>query len=172
MGKFYKNLFKRNVFYWLGILILVGLLFFLKTSLGNSVSEIAKKQDLLTARSSSLKSLATLREQFQQANPYFSLLENILPPRDQLLNFSKELESLAKKSELDFGFTFGEEKVSSGKQPGYISFRLTLTGTYNEFDGFLKSVEASRYFVDFSNVDMTKKGDTFSVIVNGKVFFR
>ncbi len=172
MGKFYKNLFKRNIFYFLGVIILVGLLFFLKTNMENSVLSISQKHNILTTRYNSLRSLASLRSEFEKAKPYFSLLENILPPRDQLLVFSNELENLAKKSGLEFGFTFGEEKSASGKEPGYISFRLTLAGSYEGFASFLKSVESSRYFVNFSNVDIAKKGDGFSAILNGKVFFR
>lgn len=138
----------------------------------SSVKKIGEQYSTLTARSNSLLSLATLRGEFIKANPYFSLLENILPPRDQLLSFSKELENIARKNNLEFNFTFGEEKVSSGNDPGQISFRAVVNGGYEGISEFLKGIESSRYFIDPSSVDLVKRGLVFSATINGKVFFR
>lgn len=138
----------------------------------SSVKKISSQYSTLTTRSNSLLSLATLRGEFVKANPYFSFLENILPPRDQLLSFSKELESIARKNNLEFSFSFGEEKLSSGKEPGQISFRLIVGGNYEDISDFLGGIETSRYFIDPTSVDLVKKGSGFSATINGKVFFR
>lgn len=172
MNKFYKNLFKHNWLYISGILVLVILIFVLKINMESSVAKISSQHSTLATRSSSLLSLATLKGDFIKANPYFSFLENVLPPRDQLLSFSKELEGIARKNNLEFSFTFGEEKVSSGKEPGQISFRAIVNGNYNDISNFLKGVESSRYFIDPSSVDLAKKGAIFTATINGKVFFR
>lgn len=172
MNKFYKNLFKHNWLYISGILALVVLLFILKTNMGSSVAKINSQYNTLTARSNSLLSLATLRGEFIKANPYFSFLENILPPRDQLLSFSKELENIARKNNLEFSFSFGEEKLASGKDPGQIAFRAIVTGSYEGILEFLKGIEIGRYFIDSSSIDLVKKGSNFSATINGKVFFR
>ena len=172
MNKFYKNLLKHNWLYLSGILLSVILLFLLKINMESSVKKISEQYSALTARSNSLLSLATLRGEFIKANPYFSLLENILPPRDQLLSFSKELENIARKNNLEFNFNFGEEKVSSGSDPGQISFRAIVNGGYEGISEFLKGIESSRYFIDPSSVDLVKRGSVFSATINGKVFFR
>lgn len=172
MNNFYKNLLKRNTFYLLGILALAALLFFIYTNIQDSVLKISQERSALVSKSNALSSLASLRGEFEKAKPYFSLLENILPPRDQLLVFSKELEGLAKKNNLNFGFTYGEEKLSTDKEPGYIAFRISVTGGYAGLTNFLKSLEIERYFIDISTVDASKKGDDFSAIINGKVFVR
>jgi len=172
MNKFYKNLLKHNWLYISGILILVVLAFFLKGNLESSITKISTQHKTLATRSSSLLSLATLRGEFAKANPYFSFLENILPPRDQLLSFSNELENIARKNNLEFSFSFGEEKLSSGKDPGQISFRAIVNGSYKGISDFLNSIETSRYFIDPSSVDMVKRGSSFSATINGKVFFR
>lgn len=172
MNNFYKSLFKHNWLYISGIVILAALIFFLKFNMESSAKKINGQYDILATRSSSLLSLATLRGEFTKANPYFSFLENILPPRDQLLSFSKELEGIARKNNLEFNFNFGEEKLSSGKDPGQISFRAIVNGSYDGIYQFLKGMESSRYFIDPSNVDLSKKGETFSATINGKVFFR
>jgi len=172
MNKFYKNLLKHNWLYISGILILVVLALFLKGNLESSITKISTQHKTLATRSSSLLSLATLRGEFAKANPYFSFLENILPPRDQLLSFSNELENIARKNNLEFSFSFGEEKLSSGKDPGQISFRAIVNGSYKGISDFLNSIETSRYFIDPSSVDMVKRGSSFSATINGKVFFR
>ncbi|MDO8442707.1 MAG: hypothetical protein Q7S81_00350 [bacterium] len=172
MNKFYKNLLKHNWLYISGILILAVLLFVLKINMQSSVAKISSQHSILATRSNSLLSLATLKGEFIKANPYFSLLENILPPRDQLLSFSKELEGIARKNNLEFNFNFGEEKLSSGTNPGQISFRAIVNGSYDGVSDFLKGVETSKYFIDPSSVDLVKKGAGFSATINGKVFFR
>jgi len=172
VNKFYKNLFRRNALYISGILALAGLVLFIYMDIQASVLTITQKNNTLATRSNSLSSLAILRGEFEKAKPYFSLLENILPPRDQLLSFSKELEGIAKKNSLEFGFTFGEERLATPTEPGYIAFRATVTGTYAGLANFLRSLETGRYFIDVSTVDSVKKGDGFSNIINGRVFFR
>ena len=136
------------------------------------VAKISLQHSTLATRSSSLLSLATLRGDLTKANPYFSFLENILPPRDQILTFESELKNIAKKNNLEFNFSFGEESNSSIKDPGQISFRAIVTGSYENISSFLNSIETSRYFIDPSNVDLVKKSSGFSATVNGKVFFR
>ena len=172
MNKFYKNLLKHNWLYLFGILLSVILLFLLKINIESSAKRLSEQYSTLAVRSNSLLSLATLRGEFIKANPYFSLLENILPPRDQLLSFSNELENIARKNNLEFGFSFGEEKLSSGKNPGQISFRAAVNGSYKGISDFLNSIETGRYFIDPSSVDLVKKGSGFSATLNGKVFFR
>lgn len=172
MNKFYKNLLKHNWLYISGILILAVLVFVLKINMETLMVKISDQYSTLATRSSSLLSLATLRGEFTKANPYFSFLENILPPRDQLLSFENELENIARKNNLEFNFNFGTEKESSGKDPGQVSFRATINGGYENIYNFLSGIESSRYFIDFSSIDLVKKGAGFSATINGKVFFR
>jgi len=172
MNRFYKNLLLHNWPYLLGIAVLFIVVFLLQLDLSSKLTKITTQHTTLASRANSLESLATLRGQSDKAAPYFSFLENILPPRDQLLSFSKEIENIARRGNLEFGFTFGEEKLSSGEQPGQIAFRILVAGSYEAVSTFLKDVETSRYFIDVTNIDMTKKGGGFSATINGKVFFR
>jgi len=172
MNNFYKNLLKHNWLYISGILILAVLLFVLKNDMESSVKKITLQHNTLATKSSSLFSLATLRGDLIKANPYFSFLENILPPRDQILSFENELKNIALKNNLEFNFNFGEEKPSSGKDPGQISFRAIINGSYDNILNFLNGIETSRYFIDPVNVDFIKKGSNFSATLSGKVFFR
>jgi Tfp pilus assembly protein PilO len=172
MNNFYKNLLKHNIFYLAGILALAALLFFIYTNIQDMVSKISQERTTLISKSNALSSLASLQGDFEKAKPYLSLLENILPQRDQLLIFSNELEGMAKQNSLDFGFTYGEEKPSTEFMPGSLAFKISLTGSYDGITNFLKSLETERYFIDIASVDESKKGDDFSAVINGKVFVR
>ncbi len=172
MNKFYKNLLTRNWAYLLGITILIVMVFLLQSDLDSKLSQIKLQHVTLASKSNSLESLAILRGQSDKAAPYFSFLENILPPRDQLLSFSKEIEDMARKNNLEFGFTFGQETIGSGDQPGKIDFKVLVTGPYESVSNFIKGVEGGRYFIDIVNVDLTKKGQGYSATISGKVFFR
>jgi Tfp pilus assembly protein PilO len=172
MKKFYRNLLKHNIFYLSGILVLAGLLFFLRVDIKNTVLEIDQKSSDLAMRSTSLSSAAELKADFKEASLHFSLLENILPSRDNLLLFSKELEDLAANNNLEFGLTFGAETLAKEREPGNLCFRMVLTGGYDDFVNFLKDMERGRYFVDFNNIDITKNDEIFSGIIQGMVFFR
>ena len=174
MNKFYKNLLKHNWIYMLGIVILVVSVLFLRSDLTSSVKEITKQYGTLTAKSSSLLSLVTLRGDLVKANPYFSFLERALPLKDQLLSFSDELEEMATKNSLEFNSQsiFVETKESTPKDPGYIVFRAAVTGDYVNIQKFLSNVESHRYFIDLTGVVLVKKAQAFSAIVSGRVFFR
>jgi len=172
MNKFYKELLKHNWLYLTAILILAILLFVLKANMDSADNQIRSQYASLINKSNSLLSLATLRGDFTKANPYFSFLENILPPKDQLLSFENELESIARKNNLEFNFNYGEDKASSNKEPGQISFRAIINGEYDNIAQFLKDAETSRYFIDPSSVDILKKNTGYSATVNGRVFFR
>lgn len=172
MNKFYKELLKHNWLYLSGIIILAVLLFVLKANMDSADTQIRAQYASLINKSNSLLSLATLRGDFTKANPYFSFLENILPPKDQLLSFENELESIARKNNLEFNFNYGEEKVSSSKDPGQIFFRVIINGEYDSIAQFLKDMETSRYFIDPSSVDILKKNVGYSATINGRVFFR
>jgi Tfp pilus assembly protein PilO len=172
MNNFYKNLLKHNVFYLAGIAVLAVLLFFVYSNIQDSVSKIKIERNALASKSGALSSLASLQEDFEKAKPYLTLLENILPPRDQLLVFSNELSGIAKQNGLDFGFTYGEEKASTDTTPGSLNFKISVNGSYNGIAGFLRALETERYFIDIASVDESVKGDGFSAIINGKVFVR
>lgn len=172
MNKFYKKLLKNNALYLVGILVLSVVIFFVGMSMSDSVTKINQQHLTLATRLNSLRSLATLRADYEKAKPYFSFLENILPARDQLLSFENDMRSLANKEKLNPGFSFTSEKASMDTEPGALSFRMTLEGSYDGFVNFLNDVESSRYFIDVSDVDLSSKGTGYAAIINGKVFFR
>ena len=128
-----------------------------------------QRQDL-EIRLQSLNSLIALRAGSDRAARLLPKLQGALPSKDQLIYFSKYLETQAKKNNLVPSFLFESEVAGTESVPGMNSFSLTLTGKYADYLRFLKSLEDSDYYINFSSIDIAEKESAFEILVKGKVF--
>lgn len=172
MTHFRKLLLKNVVVYLAVALILVIFLLFIQSDINNKATKIIQQRQVLFVKSQAIDSLVALRSQSQEVQSYNSLLDNILPSDDHAIDFSKDLASFAKKDNLGFGFNFGDQTPSAAGSPGWINFNSVLQGPMDSFDDFLKNIESSRYFVNLSSLDLTKKNSNFEISINGKLFLR
>ncbi|MDD5431264.1 MAG: type 4a pilus biogenesis protein PilO [Candidatus Pacebacteria bacterium] len=172
LTNFQQMLIKVTAPYLGAILILIVVIFVVKGNINSNVKKINLDRTVINSQVESLKALADLRSEYEEASPNFSFLENILPSRDEILIFSKDMETLAKNDQLGFGFTFGSETKSTPVAPGSIAFRMAIQGPYSNLITFLKDVEKSRYLVDFVNFNLSKRGDSYDADISGLVFTR
>ena len=167
----FKNwLFKSLAVSGISILILVILVLVLGSDLAKRAEKIKNRRLDLAVRLQTLGSLAALRIDSQKAEKLLINLQETLPSKDQLIGFSKTLESIAKNNKLGFGFSFGPEQAGTESSPGTNYFNLTGSGSYGNFINFFKSIERGRYFVGFDSVDLITKGKDFELVAGGKVF--
>lgn len=137
-----------------------------------SASVLSGRKDLVQ-KSEALRSLAALKLDSERAKTYSSVLQNILPMRDQLIGFPKDLEGIARKNKVDFGFSFGTENPSKDSQPGSLGFAITLGGKYADILSFIREVESSRYIIEWMELDIAvSSGDSFKGSASGRVFSR
>lgn len=167
--------FKKQLLLKLGIglavvLILATLMFLLSFDISRRVRQIQNQRSEMVFRTQTIDALASLKSDFAKAKPYFSFLENILPQKDQLITFSKDLETLARQNKIDLGFSFGSEAPSSETEPGSLSFTLTAAGTFSDLLGFFKDINKSRYFVNFISIDLNKRDTVYTGNLSGRVF--
>lgn len=118
----------------------------------------------------SIESLALLRKDAGKADQLFQSLQNVLPSKDQLINFSKNLETIAKDNRLGFGFVFGAESAGKDNEPRVTHFTLTSSGPYSSLLRFLRAIEGGEYLVKINSVDIIEKGNSFEMILRGMVF--
>lgn len=154
----------------LGLLIITAFIFFLAKDISNRTETIKERRRELTSRLQAFGSLALLRSDAERAGKLFVELQNSLPQKDQLIGFSKALEGFAKNNQLDFGFFFEAEAVSTDVLPGRNEFKVTSSGSYANFIRFLKKIEESQYFVNFNLFDLAQKGKEFDILMRGGVF--
>lgn len=167
----FRQIFIRNLgITGIIVLALTALILFLGKDISGRAGKIQNQRRELSVRLQSLESLASLRANSERANKIFDAIQGMLPLKDQLIGFSKNLESLAKSNQLGFGFKFESEIPSTETQPGINSFILTTSGSYSNFTRFLKGVEEGKYFVGFNSFDILKKDKDFQMLIKGKVF--
>lgn len=145
----------------------IGLLFFLAWDIGRRAEATAAQRQQLADRAEELILYAKLQSQSVEAEPYLSVLQNVLPARDQLFIFPKEMENLAAQQGVGFGFNFSNETPQTNTGAGRIGFVITTEGSLLKIFNFIKSMEDSRFLIDFKNFDFT--GST--VNINGEVLF-
>lgn len=152
--------------YLLIILIILGGTWWLGFDISRRVATIENNTRNLVLRSSATEAIAFLRQSAEKAQSGRIFIENILPSVDKIIDFPKEVQGLAKLNQLDLIFTFGEETAATEAAPGQISFNLNIKGQRDNLFKFLRSLEKSRYLIEFNNFNLS--GD--SALIYGKVF--
>ena len=154
----------------LGIsLILAIILVFIGFDIAKRTEQIVQARSDLLFRQQSTETLALLRQDSQQAQNYTYELDNILPSRDQLVSFSRDLSTIARQNKVDSNVNLGQEAGGAGKLR-QTSFAMTSQGPFDNFITFLKSIETARYFVNLDSIDFTRQDSVFRALINGKVF--
>ena len=92
-----------------GVIILAPLIIFIGFDISGRAEKIQEQKRELISRTRTVDFLARLKSDSEKAADYSSFLTNVLPARDQLIGFSKDLEALAKKNQVDSGFSFGAD---------------------------------------------------------------
>lgn len=157
---------------WIMALTLIFGVIVLGFYINKEVDKIQAQRKILADQSSVLEPLELLREDSQNSLAYQEGLENALPVKDRLAEFSEALEQLAKKRNLKLRFNFGDEVLGTALDPGIVNFTAVIIGSYNNFVNFLKDVKISDYLVKFVNLDLKDKGSTHEIIINGQVFYK
>lgn len=172
MPDFKKWITVQSSFLGGAALVISLLVVFLGFNISSRTGVILEERGEIASKATAMESLALLRSDSEKSGPYISILENILPTKDQLIIFSRDWDSLAKGRHLSFGFNFGKETAPTASEPGSNEFRAVVSGPYAELVNFLKDVKKSRYLVKFVNVDIIEKGKEFEMSISGSVFFR
>jgi len=156
---------------YLGLIVLLGaVLIFLGKDISEKTGKINQLQNEIALKTQSNESLAVLRQDYAKAQSYETALNNILPSRDQLLSFRRELETMASQSKIDFSVSLGKEEPQ-GTQGGAMGIGAVMAGGFEQISNFLKTLENSRYLLKFDNFDLTREEGKFRMRLNGQVFY-
>jgi outer membrane murein-binding lipoprotein Lpp len=150
-------------------------LYFLSGDLQSQVQKIGTARALLTNRSAVLGSLAALKKDAAQAAVYKPAMDVVLVSQDQLLDFQKWLDGLAGVHRIGYNFSFqGDPVLPQSDAPGYYNFSLDINGALDNLIEFIKDVEykSPRFLTNLYGFDLTRDGDNYRVLTQGKVFFR
>ena len=167
MNNFRQELIKKILIALLALIIPIGTLFFLIWDINHRTEATAEKRQKLADHSEKLSLYAKLQNQFLEADSYTSILKNVLPGRDQLLDFQKEMKRLASQEGVNFGFSFGNETPPSSGTAGRMAFDIVTGGPFYKIFSFIKIIEESRFLIDFKSFNFA--GSTANIA--GEVLF-
>ncbi len=155
----------------LGIsLILSLILIFLGSDIIERGNHIKQLQSELNFHLRATESLALLRKDSEQAQSYLPAIKNILPTRDQLIEFNKDLTNLVKQNQVSLNLTLGQESLRTETELGVLNFNLTAQGEFDKFLDFLKTLENNRYFIKLITIDLSRQDSSFKTSMSGQVF--
>ncbi len=151
-------------------MLIIALLFWLGFDINRRVSNIQKSQNEFASYSKAVSILSSLRGDFEKAKTERQFLENILPQQDKLINFPRELNSLAKQNNLQLAFAFGSQSEGDQTSPGYISFNIVVAGLLSNWSKFLDDLENSNYLISLDSIRIVSDDKGYQLNINGKVF--
>lgn len=171
--------FKKQLIIELSISLLIvialfaGILFF-KGRVSDYTQGIVEARTLLASRTQSVSELAALRLEYKnEASKDLNILHNVIPSYDQLINFNRDIQSLAAQSKVSYGFSFAGETPQSAGGLGFISFNLNISS--NSFDAlmsFIKLLQNFRYLNSIDNISMKSENTNLIMAMKGRVFYR
>lgn len=162
-----------NWLLWAGALaLLLGATAWLGYDMQTIVEGITKERRSILEEQRTIQSITTLKSGFDEAKGYVDILERLLPTKDALINFPKEMNELGRQQNIEATVSFGTETAGNESSPGSIQFLLNARGAYDAIANFLKAVEESRYLVAWDNIDISEHAGKYEAKINGKVFSR
>ncbi|MFH0806401.1 MAG: hypothetical protein V1885_01615 [Candidatus Brennerbacteria bacterium] len=159
-----------------GIIVVLAIsLIIMGIYIGNASERISSSRAALLERSASVGSFSLLREAWRtKAEGYLSVLRNVVPEKDTLINVSRDFQSLASQTRTEYSFGFIGETGESEGGIGALSFRLTLRGDLANLFTFIEKFAAFPFLstIDSFNIERNGPATRSELLAQGRIFFR
>ena len=154
------------------VILLIPINFWFRFDISRRVGDIQKNKKQIFSYQNSLKNLSLLKNSLLKARTDKIFLETILPQSENLINFDRDLKTLARPLNLEVSFKSGSEVGGEETVPGHVNFSLIVSGALGNLLRFLESLEGRfRYIMSFSSYNITSVGEgKFNLNLDGKVF--
>jgi Tfp pilus assembly protein PilO len=159
------------------IAVLSLILWFISSGVKSISGKISSLRKNYFAQSQRASALSELKKDSQKASYYYTLINNILPKREELYFFSNEISLLAETRGLGKPvFSYTAETPPSDTSPGRASFNIAFEGRYVNILAFFGAIESTRFFVRIKNVDLVMAdvvvGNAFRGTLTGEIYFQ
>jgi hypothetical protein len=173
---FRKELIIGVAVFFGGILIITAGLYFVSNDIALKVSTIVTDRALLSNRSQAIDSLAGLKKNLPEAERYTKAIGQILVQKDQLIDFGRWLDGLARSRQVAISSALDGTEIKSGIGTlGSIGFNIDASGGLPNLLNFIQDVElrSPRFLVDIVGFEVTQiSGSEYKVASRGKVYFK
>ncbi len=135
------------------------------------VERVKESRLALNSNSQTSEKLSLLRLDLAAFEPYAAGLENALPDKEQLINLSRDLKTMAFQNSISIISNFSGEEFKSSSNFNWLGLTVSADGKFDNMINFLKLLDNSRYSVRFENIDLSSKDSGFKGAFVGKVFY-
>ncbi|MDI6717687.1 MAG: hypothetical protein QMD86_01370 [Patescibacteria group bacterium] len=153
------------------ICLMIAVVFVLGWDIKNKAEKAQTLRKQLQIQTESYELITILQADKEKSAKYLLRMDNFLINKDELINFPKEMNFLAKGNGFNQSISFGGETVPTGASSRKTGFGISLEGQggLDSLMKYLNAVEQSRYFVNFSNIDVNLEGVKIKAVMNGEV---
>lgn len=125
-----------------------------------------------------INSLSSAQRAFAEIQPELYLLEESLPPNASVSIFTKQLEALARKSQVKIGSLQMGQAIIKGEKDGgktkELTFNMSVNGSFANLQSLLQSLSSLRRLIavdSFFFKPSKTEADTLTLGINGKTFY-
>lgn len=156
----------------IGVILILGIaLYYLNTLISSETANVAVDRANIFSRNQMDENLAALRTQSATAEKYAAALDNALPKKDQMINFSQDMETIGKQNGTNVNASLSEENGVSATKLLSLGFNMYADGTIDKLLQTLNAIKNSRYVTRAQNIDLSRtQGDNFHLTISGQVF--
>jgi Tfp pilus assembly protein PilV len=153
--------------------IIAGIIFFQAKAKEFSFKLTQARQRIAT-NANSVERLANMRQTYNtEASVYLTVLYNVVPQKDELINLSRKLQTIAQLENLEFGFSFTGETAASQSQFGMANFVINIRGTsVQNVTNFINRLEAFQNLITITDIQIGTTEKEVSASIKGGVHFR
>lgn len=158
-----------------GLIVAGAASFFLSRDVAMQAGNAAEARELIRQRAATLGALADLKKGAPQAAVYRTALDKILVSEDQLLDFPRWLDGLARGRGVSLNFSFAEGQIQpEGQVPGSVGFSVDINGRLDSITGFLNDIELGppRFLLGLEDFKLSGEGNGYSLKIKGRIYFR
>jgi Tfp pilus assembly protein PilO len=160
------------------VFIAGGILLWIASDVQAYTERISQSRLLVNQRARSIEVLARLKQNDRDVESYQKLMNQILPTKEELLDFNRKLEDTARVNQvtLNSSFQSGGTTMPGGEQAGSVAFRFDANGSYENLVNFYNEIEkkSPKFLVSVDNLDVqaSTEGSGLRFSSQARVFFR
>lgn len=175
-----QNGFRKRILLGIGIILSTLVIFlaalnWLSSDVAARSKDLAATRRLVAERGQLIDVLASLKRNSAEVDSYRQQIESLLPAKEELINFPRWLDGLARASRIGLNFNF--EGATTPPQPesaGATGFSLIADGSYDNLVIFFREVETKsrQFLLSLDGFDLNRTSDGYRVSTHGRVFFK
>lgn len=146
----------------LAMLVILAIVGFDTKKVADNVLET---KSIISTREAQTKEITRLKEEAAIAADKKTIIESILPKKDDLFSFPGRITSIGSAQNVRASFSFGREEEK------HIGYGIVAQGDYLDIVNFVRVLEEDIQFMSLSSFDITSGDGGYTINLGGNLFF-